>query len=242
MLKVGIVGDGKWGKIIKKTLSEFSKVVFVSNTKKTYRTKKEIDYCFIASSDSSHFKIAKYFLKKKIPVFCEKPLSRNFLECQMLVNLTKKKETPIFINHIECFKKKIIQIKKINFIVRTKKSEKKINNIKEILWKLCYHDLYLLYNHLKKKKLKIKLIYKNKSQIMFEIKSSEKSFNFFYDNNSEQKKHYLNRTNFISKKNYLKKMITDLLYKKNIDIKENNRQALFCVKTILLIEKIIFKA
>ena len=77
---------------------------------------------------------------------------------------------------------------------------------------------------------------------MFEIKSGEKIFNFFYDNNSDKKEHYINQTSFVSKKNYIKNMISDLLYKKNINIDENNNQALFCVKTILLIEKIIFKS
>jgi len=239
MLKTGLIGNGRWGKILQKTLSDLSEIIFVSNTKKSYKNSFFIDYCFIATSDSSHFKIAKYFLKKKISVFCEKPLSRNFEECKKLIKLSRKQKTTIFIDHIENFKKKNLIIKKNNFIVRTRKSN---IDIKEVLWKLCYHDLYLLYDLLKKKKLKIKIIYKNKFQIMFEIKSGEKTFNFFYDNNSVKKEHHINQTNFVSKKNYLKKMISCLLYKKNVNIKENNNQALFCVKTILLIEKIIFKS
>jgi len=142
MLKTGLIGNGHWSKILQKTLSELSEIVFISNTKKSYKNSFFIDYCFIASSDSSHFKIAKYFLEKKIPVFCEKPLSRNTKECKELIKLSKKKKTTIFIDHIENFKKKKLILKKNNFIVRTRKSNTDIN---EILWKLCYHDLYLLY-------------------------------------------------------------------------------------------------
>lgn len=239
MLKIGLVGYGRWGKILKKSLSKFSEIIFVSNTKNTYKIKKKIDYCFVATTDSSHFKIAKYFLKKKVPVFCEKPLSKNLQQCITLLKLSKKKRTPIFIDHIEYFKKRVINIKNKNFIIRTRKCKK---NIKEILWNLCYHDLYLLYKHLKNKKLKIKLLYKSKFQIKFEIKTGKKIFIFFYDNNSVNKKHYINKTNFISKKDYLTKMIKDLIIKKNINIEENNRQALFCVETILLIKKKIFKS
>lgn len=71
MLKIGVVGNGRWAKIIKKKLSKFTKIVFVSNTKKTYKNKKKIDYCFIVTTDSSHFKIAKYFLKKKYQFFAK---------------------------------------------------------------------------------------------------------------------------------------------------------------------------
>jgi len=239
MLKTGLVGNGHWGKILQKSLSELSEIIFISNTKKSYKNSFFIDYCFIASSDSSHFKIAKYFIEKRIPVFCEKPLSRNLEECKKLIKLSKEKKTTIFIDHIENYKKKKLIIKKNNFIVRTRKSN---IDIKEVLWKLCYHDLYLLYNYFQKKKLKIKLIYKTKFQIRFVINCHKKNFNFFYDNNCVKKEHYINQTSFVSKKNYLKKMISSLLYEKNQNINENNNQALFCVKTILLIEKTIFKS
>jgi hypothetical protein len=166
-------------------------------------------------------------------------LSRNFQQCKAIIKISKKYNTPIFIDHIEYFKKKVIKIRNKNLIIRSRNCQK---DLKEILWNLCYHDLYLLYNHLKNQKLKIRLLYKSKFQIKFEIKSGNKIFIFFYNNNSVNKKHYINNINFITKKDYLIKMMKDLMIKKNININENNKQALFCVKTILLIQKIIFKS
>ena len=96
MLKTGLVGNGHWGKILQKSLSELSEIIFISNTKKSYKNSFFIDYCFIASSDSSHFKIAKYFIEKRIPVFCEKPLSRNLEECKKLIKLSKEKKNNYF--------------------------------------------------------------------------------------------------------------------------------------------------
>ena len=40
MKKFGLVGYGKWGKILFKTISSIGKVLFISNTKRTYKTKK----------------------------------------------------------------------------------------------------------------------------------------------------------------------------------------------------------
>ena len=85
MKKFGLVGYGKWGKILFKTISSIGKVLFISNTKRTYKNKKNIDHCFVATSDSTHYKIVKYFLKNKIPVFCEKPLSRNLKQSKELI-------------------------------------------------------------------------------------------------------------------------------------------------------------
>jgi hypothetical protein len=237
MLRFGLVGYGKWGKILKKTLDQLGKVVFISNTKKSYKIEKKINFCFVASSDDTHFKIVKYFLKKKIPVFCEKPLTRELSKCRELILFSKELKTPIFIDHIEYFKNKIIKIKKNNTIVRKKKSTDKIQ---DILWKLCYHDLYLLYDHLNKGNLIIKLLFISESKLKFKIINQKKTYIFYYDYNSFTKVHKINNTNFISKKNYLKIMISDVINKK-IDFKLNNKQAVFCIKTILKIKSKIFK-
>ena len=113
MHNFGLVGYGKWGKVLSESLNLVGKLIFISNTKKTYKNQKKIDYCFIATPDNTHFRIVKYFFKKNIPIFCEKPLSRNFLESKKLIKLSKKNKTQLFINHIELFKKKKLKLKKL---------------------------------------------------------------------------------------------------------------------------------
>ena len=163
MKKFGLVGYGKWGKILFKTISSIGKVLFISNTK-TYKNK-NIDHCLLLFW-STHYKIVKYFLKNKIPVFCEKPLSRNLKQSKELIKLSKKFKTKLYINHIELFKKKKIKIYKSNIITRKKIS---LDKIRDILWKLCYHDIYLLYSSLCNKKLRIKPILLNKKEVKFSI-------------------------------------------------------------------------
>lgn len=237
MIKFGLVGYGNWGKVLSKTLSSLGKIIFISNTKKTYKQKKIIDWCFVATNDNTHYKVSKYFLTKKIPVFCEKPLSRNIDHCKKLIKISKKFKTKLYINHIELFKKKKIKILKSNNIIRKKISNDKID---DVLWKLGYHDIYLLYDYLKNKKLKIKLIFLKKNKVKFSIYDGFRRYIFYYDYHSKSKIHKINNTNFVTKINHLKSMITDVINDKvNYDL--NHNQALFCIKTILLINKKIFK-
>lgn len=238
MVRIGLVGTGHWGKILKKNLETFSKIIFCSNTKKTYKNKKKIDHCIVASNDRSHYKICNYFIKKKVPVFCEKPLTRNLEKCKRLIKFAKKNNTRLYVDHIELYKNKKIFLKKKNYIYRSKKSS---TPLKDVLWKLCYHDLYLLYNFLKNKKIKVELISKCERKLVFKIIAGSKIFIFCYDLSNDKKKHYINNTSYSTKKNFVKKMLFSVINKHNkLNYEENHKQALFCVKTILLIQKKIF--
>ena len=133
-------------------------------------------------------------------------------------------------------KKKKIKLFKSNNITRKKISD---NNIRDVLWKLCYHDIYLLYDQLKNKKLKINLIFLKKKQLKFSIYDGIKNYIFFYDYQSEKKIHKINKTNLVTKKNYLKNMI-ECVIENRVNFDLNHKQALFCIKTINLINKKIF--
>ncbi|MBQ9840805.1 MAG: Gfo/Idh/MocA family oxidoreductase [Erysipelotrichaceae bacterium] len=53
---------------------------------------KVIDAVYIATPNAKHFEMAKYFLEKKIPVFCEKPLASNAKEVNELVRIAKENQ------------------------------------------------------------------------------------------------------------------------------------------------------
>ena len=78
MTSFGLVGYGKWGKILSKSISLVGNLVFISNTKKTYKNDKKIDWCLIATNDVSHYKIVKYFLKKKNTNFLRETPNKKF--------------------------------------------------------------------------------------------------------------------------------------------------------------------
>ncbi len=64
--KVGIVGFGNWGKKIVPIINQECEIKFISNTKIPYKSfKNKVDWIFILSNNKTHYKIVKYFLKKK---------------------------------------------------------------------------------------------------------------------------------------------------------------------------------
>lgn len=58
-----------------------------------------IDYVLIQTPNHAHFDPAKKFLEAGIPVFCEKPLTLNMEESQILSNLVEERQIPFCVAH-----------------------------------------------------------------------------------------------------------------------------------------------
>ena len=58
-----------------------------------------IDYALIQTPNHAHFDPAKKFIEAGIPVFCEKPLTLNLEESQILNNLVQEKQIPFCVAH-----------------------------------------------------------------------------------------------------------------------------------------------
>ena len=237
--KALIIGRGKWGRKVIKILKKNSNIIGIFDSK-TFSYKfnfNNADWAFVLTPFNKHYKIVEFLLKKKINVFCEKPLDIDLKKFKYLINTAKKNKTKIYIDDIELYKKKNLFIKKKNFVKRYKFDIKK----KEpILYRLTYHDIYLLKKYLLKLKYsKIKILYSSKKELNFQIGNSYKVFNFDYKTNSFKKEHTINRVNFLNFiGNPLEKMILKILYNgsKNLYL-QNNIDAEFCIKLLAQISK-----
>lgn len=126
---IGIIGAGYWGNIVIKTLLKmgFTKIFICENDKKKIndlstnfavkfkilrdykKLAQHVDYVFCLTPASTHFTICDYFLKKKIPVFCEKPLCLDKTEISLLYN----HNTPLFVDWIFLYNEHFSYIKKL---------------------------------------------------------------------------------------------------------------------------------
>lgn len=141
-ITVGVIGAGRWGKNIIKTLDTLpeAEVRFIvaesehtlSNYKEhsaqkvtdhTLLLKEKLDVVFVATPPSTHFSIAKDFLENGTHVFIEKPLTLSVKEALALRDLSAKSGKIIFVGHIHLYNpaykkmKEIIVGKKIKLIV-----------------------------------------------------------------------------------------------------------------------------
>ena len=234
--KIGVIGCGKWGAKVINELKSIANIKFIYNSKDNYKIfEPNIDWVFVLTPDKTHYKIVKFFINKKINVFCEKPLALNTQHIKNLLSLSKKFKTKLYIDDVENFKDKIIKPNNnINNIIRTKKDS---GTAKSLLNRLAYHDFYFLYDKLKKEKINNIKIINVKDNLEFEIIFGKKTFSFYYDLNVEKKIHKFNSVNLITRKDILSKMIKDVLNEK-VNFENNKNKSLFANK---IIDKIIKK-
>ena len=233
---VGVVGNGKWAKIMLPKIAKFANIKFIANTKTGYKKfhLSKISWIFILTNNKTHFKIVEYFIKKKKNVFCEKPLTNNFLRSVKLFELSKRKKTRLYVNDVEFFKKKKISIKKNNLIVREKKSE--IND-DSLLHRFAYHDFYLLKKYIDIKDIKVKKYIENKEYLLIIFLTNDKTFKFIYNIKSKLKKHQINNVDMMKyDKDPLEIMIKHVLSNKT-NLNRNFSNSLFSSKLISKINK-----
>ncbi len=120
-MKVGIIGIGYWGKIILNTLSKHNFDISICdiqldnkfNKYKTFNDYKKLDCdnVFISVPATKHFEICKYFIEKKVNIFCEKPLCTDSKEVEILYDLARQNGVKLFTDWIFTFNSQINRLK-----------------------------------------------------------------------------------------------------------------------------------
>ncbi len=229
----GVIGRGKWGQKVIKILRDYSSIKYIIGRNTDYKKcSTNIDWIFILTPNKTHYKICKFFLKKKINVFCEKPLTPSLKQANKLYDLAKKNKVLLYVDDVETFKNKKIKLFNNNYIRREKKDK---GNIYSLIERLFYHDAYLIYDQIKKKKVKIKIL--NRKNLNFKLNFNNKVINFYYNIKSSIKVHKINKINLLLfHGNPLKKMIIYVLYElKNCS--KNKERSLFAIKICSLLKK-----
>ncbi|MCM8786492.1 MAG: Gfo/Idh/MocA family oxidoreductase [Candidatus Omnitrophica bacterium] len=128
-MNIGIVGIGKLGSVhlrLCQELEAIKKIYIVDidqNKLLLYpqfttfgdfrKLLGKVNAVIIATPTPTHFKIAKFFLENKIPVFVEKPITQNLEEGKKLLKLAKKNKTTLFVGHVERYNNAYLAIKQI---------------------------------------------------------------------------------------------------------------------------------
>ena len=86
----------------------------ISKFKKYQDMVDHVDAVSIVTPTSTHFKIAKYFLEKKVNVLLEKPMTETVAQAKKLNNIAKKNKCILQIGHLEQFNPAIRKIRKSN--------------------------------------------------------------------------------------------------------------------------------
>ena len=131
-IRIGVIGLGYLGKfhyqkykasklvkltsVVDTNIDNYTLVTekSISKFKKYQDIVDHVDAVSIVTPTSSHFKIAKYFLEKKVHVLLEKPMTETVAQARKLNNIAKKNNCILQIGHLEQFNPAIRKIRKSN--------------------------------------------------------------------------------------------------------------------------------
>ena len=127
-MKVGVIGCGYWGKIIINNLISLGYEDLVLCDRKdvldsinigrkfeSVEDYKDVkcDKVFVLTPSSEHYDVCRFFLEKKIDVFCEKVLTTDVESSSKLYGLARLNECNLFVDWIFTFNKQINDLKNI---------------------------------------------------------------------------------------------------------------------------------
>ena len=128
-IRVGVIGLGYLGKFhlekyqsnksvdvtsvvdIDKNNLDFVKSEKVFKTNSFKNILEKVDAVSIVTPTITHFAIAKFFLKNKVNVLLEKPMTQSVAEARALINVAKKNKCILQIGHLEQFNPAIKKLK-----------------------------------------------------------------------------------------------------------------------------------
>src|SRR6266704_2470524 len=97
-MKVGIVGKGHFGQRLLSKVRTFADVSFFTGREMniTY----DIAWAIVASTNHSHYEIAKQFLQARVNVFLEKPPTLTYTQTNELIELAHTNGIKLYIDDV----------------------------------------------------------------------------------------------------------------------------------------------
>lgn len=170
MTTLALVGAGRWGshylRAVKKVndcqlpyiaihhdepaIGEKSSYRFVRDFRELVQCK-DIDGIIIATPASSHFEIAKYFLKRNIHLLIEKPMTTSNRQALELQKIYKKSSAVIHVGHIylhnpafDALRKEVSTIGKLKYILCESGNFGPFRRDVSALWDWGAHDVSMV--------------------------------------------------------------------------------------------------
>ena len=104
MIKIGQIGNGKFGKKILSKLDQIDDVevkwVCDSRAQWWLDAYEDVDWVIIATPNEFHYEQAKHFLQKGINVFCEKPGTLSGISLSKLYSISDSSNAKLYIDDV----------------------------------------------------------------------------------------------------------------------------------------------
>ena len=155
-IKVGLVGCGKWGSVLKEKLSNLGisiawcggRDLLPLQSRLRDSTIPAVDWIIIATPATTHFSLALEALEAGKNVFIEKPATISLADTERLFSKAKQKDLKIFVDTIFVRRAEYLTVKQYlgscaPKLIRFSWSKPDLNS-EAVMDRLVYHDLYML--------------------------------------------------------------------------------------------------
>lgn len=116
MLKLALVGAGRWGVNIRQTLATFADVRLAYVVERGWRALlrvPDLDGVIIATPASTHARIAQPFVTRGIPTFIEKPLTSSLRDALALQRAARQSGALVFVGHVHLYNPAYLKAKSL---------------------------------------------------------------------------------------------------------------------------------
>lgn len=153
-VRLALIGAGRWGKNIIKTLESFHECELAYIETRDYRTlidKTDIGAVIVATPGATHAEVALPFIKRGLPVFIEKPFTTSLADAERLQKAAEESGAIIFVGHLHLYNPPYIAIKKllpsigkVRWIYAEGSNNGPYRDDTSALWDWAPHDVILM--------------------------------------------------------------------------------------------------
>ena len=241
MIKVGLIGYGKWGKILHKNIMSICNVKFICRSTDDYKSKlKDVDWVIVATPNDTHYNIVSECIRSGKNVFCEKPLTPTYEESEALYQMAEMYNVKLYVDDVQNWRDVKWNLMENNLIERKKKDS---GVTKDLLYRLTYHDIYHLYPHIKHSEIEDVILVDSNNKLQFKVKFNDINIEFCYDINYDGERiHHINGTSLMGdgSDNPLQDMLKKVL-NEDVDFEYNKEITLYTNGFIDILNKELFK-
>jgi UDP-N-acetylglucosamine 3-dehydrogenase len=113
MIKLALIGVGRWGGNILRTLTDVPGVSVIPITRAGQPVPDDIAGVLIATPGSTHAQVALPFIKQGLPIFIEKPMTTSLADAKQLARAAKQSGSSIVIGHIHLYNPAYLKLKSL---------------------------------------------------------------------------------------------------------------------------------
>ena len=225
MVKVHIIGKGKWGKVIENSISYMVE----------FTNPYDADWVIISTPNDLHYEQTMYWLSQGKNVFCEKPLTLNLDSLKSLYELADDNEVKLYVDDVFDWRNDYEILEDDNFFRWIKPGYKKIN----FLERLSYHHFYIWLKGKTNCEVN-KISPGDRGNFRVELKDGTKAV-FQYGGIEEEDSHEINGYDMTSYDGYPLEDMFTAIFDGEADLEKNRQNTINATYLLEQVKEVVYK-